>query len=520
MDNIKNRVWQIVLLVLLLIAIIAVIAMNGELSHSKATLSNTSALLTAEQEISAALQAELDSALSDNASISNALETAKQSVDQLTADIALQQSASDALTTQLADAETRVSVLEAEVSEKDSQISSLKTAADASAAKITELETAIKNNGSALQTASNDDATTQSDAATDEPSTIAVETPADVSAQVADATAHLQTLTEVITTKQATLNTLTEAIAEAEAEKADAAEATALPESVANLETLNLDEITAKIETITTVDAAAITDEERLTALRDLDQMLTDYAARLDLAVADLSTSEAALAVIQSNLDSADAALEASKADLDTAEISAQALTEELNASLTTIDALQSQISALKAQNEVDASQLSDLESKLAETIAQAESKSAELEKVTAQIDTLTADFAAQKAAYEQRLKAMEAYLLSRSLSDGEAHSASSISNEIIIAKDGVTGSWNYANTSASGNTVVLSISIDNNVIFTSEPLVPGQIIESFTLAAPLSAGSYSAMAVTVIYDTTGTCLFTSSVPVTLTVEG
>ena len=103
---------------------------------------------------------------------------------------------------------------------------------------------------------------------------------------------------------------------------------------------------------------------------------------------------------------------------------------------------------------------------------------------------------------------------------DGEAHSASSVSNTVSIGADGVTGEWNYVNNTTSGNAVVLSITVDGEAIYTSELLQPGESIEGFVLETPLAAGSYVAMAVTSIYDEAGERLFSSSVPVTLNVAG
>ena len=58
----KNKVWRIVLVALLLLAIIALLFFNSKLNASREALSTATAQLAAEQESSAALQAELDAA--------------------------------------------------------------------------------------------------------------------------------------------------------------------------------------------------------------------------------------------------------------------------------------------------------------------------------------------------------------------------------------------------------------------------------------------------------------------------
>ena len=58
----KSKIWQIVLLVLLILAIVAVLFFNNKLNASNESLTSTLARLTAEDQNSASLKADLDTA--------------------------------------------------------------------------------------------------------------------------------------------------------------------------------------------------------------------------------------------------------------------------------------------------------------------------------------------------------------------------------------------------------------------------------------------------------------------------
>ena len=88
----------------------------------------------------------------------------------------------------------------------------------------------------------------------------------------------------------------------------------------------------------------------------------------------------------------------------------------------------------------------------------------------------------------------------------------------IRIAADGVTGAWSYTNRTVSGNTVVLSLSLDGEELYRSEPLAPGEGIEQVELSRPLAPGTYAAEAVTRVLDAQGVEQFASRVVVTLEV--
>ena len=117
-----------------------------------------------------------------------------------------------------------------------------------------------------------------------------------------------------------------------------------------------------------------------------------------------------------------------------------------------------------------------------------------------------------------QRIAALEAYLLERELGDGEAHTSTSATDAIAIAADGVTGAWDYANSTISGNTVVLTLTLDGAELFRSEPLAPGATLSEIKLNKALQPGSYEAIATTAIYADDGAYLFANRIPVTLNV--
>lgn len=219
----------------------------------------------------------------------------------------------------------------------------------------------------------------------------------------------------------------------------------------------------------------------------------TETPAESTEAPADVQSLEAELAQTQSDLDAQRAAVTAAEAALDDRQT-------ELDAANSSIAALEAQI----AEMTVGADALADLE--------------AQLEAARSERDAIAAELEAARAEYERRVAELEAYLLSRELVDGEAHVATTSVREISVSADGVTAACSYANTSVSGNAVVLTLVLDGEEIYRSEALQPGDAIETVTLSRALSAGEYEAIAVAAIYDADGSCLFSSRTPVALSV--
>ena len=66
---------------------------------------------------------------------------------------------------------------------------------------------------------------------------------------------------------------------------------------------------------------------------------------------------------------------------------------------------------------------------------------------------------------------------------------------------------------------MVFRLVVEDEVIYTSDAIDPGQLIEGFTLEAPLAPGDYDAIAVMSSFDGNELVL-TSRVPVVLHVAG
>ena len=241
-----------------------------------------------------------------------------------------------------------------------------------------------------------------------------------------------------------------------------------------------------------------LTDEERLAALSDLDGELNGYIDELSDAADQLSTTEA-------QLEAADATLAELQQQLETAEAEYNGLNAELEQKLTDIDALNSQIETLNAQSETDAEALASLQD--------------QLDAATSDADALSAQLSDQKEQFEKQLAAVEAYKLSRELTDGDAHTATSVNSVIEVASDGVTAAWHYDNVAIGSNPVTLSLQLDGETLFTSGALKPGESIDEITLSRKLEPGEYQALAVTSVYDKAGELQLTNRVPVTLNVQ-
>ena len=198
--------------------------------------------------------------------------------------------------------------------------------------------------------------------------------------------------------------------------------------------------------------------------------------------------------------------MEVVQAQLDAAQAQVEQLSGALADKLEDIDALNEAISALDAQAETDAAQLETLQAQL--TQAEADAK--------AQGEAL----AAAQADYEKKLAEVEAYKLDHAPASGEAHLSTAVDNAIEVAEDGVTATWQYANSDLSGNAAMIELVLDGEKLYSSGPLKPGETIEGIVLDKPLAPGSYEATVVTTVYDADGAQQFSSRVPVTVNVAG
>ena len=107
---------------------------------------------------------------------------------------------------------------------------------------------------------------------------------------------------------------------------------------------------------------------------------------------------------------------------------------------------------------------------------------------------------------------------MERAPATGEAHLSTTADNAIEVAADGVTASWQYANSDLSGNEATIQLLLDGEAIYTSGALKPGEALEDIVLEKPLPAGSHQAIAVTTVYDKDGAPALTTRVPVTINV--
>ena len=130
----------------------------------------------------------------------------------------------------------------------------------------------------------------------------------------------------------------------------------------------------------------------------------------------------------------------------------------------------------------------------------------------------LTAQLEAANAELAARIAELEAYRLNRELTEGEAYTASTLSDVLKVADDGGTVEWSYPNDSISGNAVVLSILLDGEELYRSAQIQPGESVEGIALNRALSTGSYPAMAVMSVYDAEGAVVSATRVPVTIQV--
>lgn len=219
----------------------------------------------------------------------------------------------------------------------------------------------------------------------------------------------------------------------------------------------------------------------------------TETPAESTEAPADVQSLEAELAQTQSDLDAQRAAVTAAEAALDDRQT-------ELDAANSSIAALEAQI----AEMTVGADALADLE--------------AQLEAARSERDAIAAELEAARAEYERRVAELEAYLLSRELVDGEAHVATTSVREISVSADGVTAACSYANTSVSGNAVVLTLVSDGKELYRSSPIAPGEGVAEVVLTEALAAGEYEASMVTTVYNEDGEVQLESRIPVTLKV--
>ena len=543
--NSKSKIWQIVLLALLVLAIIAILLFNNKLNASKQTLSTTLAQLTEEQENSATLKADLDTAKTEYEAVSAELEQAKADVEsgkaeakKLQGDLTTANERVTELETAATESEAKITELETAATESEAKITELETAATESAAKVTELEGTVSKRDETIKTLKS--AATEAEAKITELETAATKSAAKVTeleGTVSKRDETIKTLKSAATEAEAKIAELESAVTErdellssmntdaAETESTDAAQdateagstdaernTEGLATAIANLEgsivkvaglqaeageaaegvaDIDLDAVRQEIAGIVEDTAEDVTDEERIEALAEIQQKLD---AALPTGGDDASSGEG---------ENADAALETMQAQLDAAEEEVEQLSTELAEKLEDIDTLNASIAALDAQAETDAAKLEELQTQLAEAQDDAQAQREAMDEAG--------------VAYAKNLAEMQAYKLDREPVAGEAHLSTEVNNVIQVAADGVTADWQYANSDLSGNTADVALTVDGEAIWSGE-LKPGETLDGITLDKALEAGEYQAMVVTTVYDAAGEHQLTSRVPVTLNV--
>ena len=101
---------------------------------------------------------------------------------------------------------------------------------------------------------------------------------------------------------------------------------------------------------------------------------------------------------------------------------------------------------------------------------------------------------------------------------EGESYAANSAGNTVQVAADGVSGRIALANGVQSSGSFTMELVLDEETIFASEPLAPGESLEEITLTKPLEPGEYEAMLVISKYTAEGEYIYGQRQPVTITV--
>ena len=270
---------------------------------------------------------------------------------------------------------------------------------------------------------------------------------------------------------------------------------------------------------------------EKATALEDsLKDAIAAGGTEIETGVAELKTALETAETKATALNSDELnAMSAQFAD-------AQTRSTDLEAQL---KAAQDEVASLTAALEQAQAQTAELESKLNDSQAESENLSAQLTDSKAESESLSAQLTDAQTELEslrdqlaqaqdelnstretlsQRIAALEAYLLERELSEGEAHSSTTAATTIHIAADGKTGTWDYTNNTVSGNSVVLTLAMGQTELFRSESLAPGAALNEIQLNTVLTPGTYEGVATTAIYAEDGTYLFANRIPVTIEV--
>lgn len=474
----KNRVWLITLIVLLVASIVGLVLVKNQWDASESSYVRANAQLTEEQSSSEKLRAELDELKAE-------IETLKAELAAANAELEAHQLAT------IAPTEAVPTEAPTAIAPTDTATAAVPTAAPTGkpSPAVGELQDALKTAGEKADALNAEIASSQPDNT-------------DASAVLAE----LKTALETAETKMAELPA-GDPVGELKTALHTATEkATALEDSLKDAIAAGGTEIETGVAELKT---ALETAETKATALNS--DELNAMSAQFADAQTRSTDLEAQLKAAQDEAASLTAALE-----------QAQAQTAELESKLADSQAesenLSTQLTDSKAESESLSAQLADSKAESENLSAQLADAQTELESLRDQLAQTQDELNSTRETLSQRIAALEAYLLERELSEGEAHSSTTAATTIHIAADGKTGTWDYTNNTVSGNSVVLTLAMGQTELFRSESLAPGAALNEIQLNTTLAPGAYEGVATTAIYAEDGTYLFANRIPVTIEV--
>ena len=86
----------------------------------------------------------------------------------------------------------------------------------------------------------------------------------------------------------------------------------------------------------------------------------------------------------------------------------------------------------------------------------------------------------------------------------------------LVFDANGLAMDATLVNSETSGNDVVFSLEVDGEVIYASDPIAPGESLQSIQLDTPLAPGNYEAIATQTTYGPDGTYLSAVRIPIAL----
>lgn len=526
----KTRTWLIVLVALLIAAITGGVVFKSQLSAAEAKLASAQALEQESAQAVEALRAEMDEKQQalDEQTVSNAAlseqiaqlqaeaESLQSQIDkkqqELEAQIDSNAAESEASQAQFAAAQEEIAVLKAQAEQSQTQIDELTDKLALQDAYAQALEAQLAQESAASETLRQDLAQSQAD--------------------VASLTASLQELEPVTEENKALIASL-----ESELQQAYASLATLEAQIVQPTPDATPAQTAAISKTWARGARQLISIQERMAALLHSDDEELSDASKLEGLTQLLTELKACVAALTADQETApapdDAALEA---QLSAANDVIANLQQQIQAGDATIRSLEEQIAQNAQEQETLKQEIALAQQEQAKT-AEQEAAIADMNKelsalndtvsllqnsLDAEKDTvaqLQTQLEAALAQYERVLAELRAYRISRELAAGEAYTSTETVNAITIAKDGVTGIWKFTNMAISGHDVVLEIILDDQVLYTSQPIAPGESIDTIVLNAPLATGTYDAMVFTKTYAADGSYQSGTRTPITLIVE-